>query len=169
MSPCWRQSFGRCRRHLMLAAGTCPTLGWVRLIWRTPLWVYWLIMIGPAGGWAMIAFICTHSQLLSSVTSDGNKSAANTQPLCGWKSTEMCVCIIVCDAHTSHVEMTVNWKHTTCIVWRLYTLTTWKLKLYIPLRGAMKLLLSSSKFLPTFTRTWKKSRRDRKEKREERR
>lgn len=68
MSPCWRQSFRRRRRHLMLAAGTCPTLGWVRLIWRTPLWVYWLIMICPAGGWAMIAFICTPSQLLSSTS-----------------------------------------------------------------------------------------------------
>lgn len=112
----------------------------------------------PSGWWAMIAFICLHPLPNYCLAGTPHQTATNRRLIrnhCAGEKAPRCVYVFSCvmGAHTSHVKMTKCWKHTTCIVWRLYTLTTWKLKLYIPLRGAMKLLLSSSKFLPTFTRT----------------
>lgn len=42
---------------LALTTATRPPAGYTRLIWLGPLCMYWLIMIGPAGG-GRVAFIC---------------------------------------------------------------------------------------------------------------
>ena len=58
--------------------------------------------------------------------------------------------------YSSKVRRVQLSKWPTWMVCLLYTLTTWKLKLYIPFLGATNILEARSKWLPIFTKTWKR-------------